>query len=385
MVTTNFSKVSGYTYNNNAVTSLSTGETYTYDADGNMISRVEGGLTYTQVFDAENRLVSVTVGGQTTQFVYDGDGNLVEKIKPDGSKTIYVGSVYEVGKNSSGVVTSTITYYPAGGAMRINGTLYYVLKDRLGSAFVTTDGSGNIVGQMRYYASGETLISSGGMLTDRLFTGQRQLADLNVYQFGARFYSPKLGRFLSADPFIPMLFNPQSLNRFSYVLNNPVNFVDPSGYILTSRLAGCDVDYLGSCSSYLSATTSTSYNTGSGGGGGGEGGEGGGGTTSTVPTAVNVTYVNPTINNLYAGTPLPPTATPDYVAVPTPPMLTPEPWQIQVQIIPSPTDEPYVFPHPPEPIDPDKACVFCASSAPEIGGVWIGAGGPFNVAKMLLK
>jgi YD repeat-containing protein len=40
-----------------------------------VITRVEGGLTYTQTFDAENRLVSVTVNGQTTQFVYDGDGN----------------------------------------------------------------------------------------------------------------------------------------------------------------------------------------------------------------------------------------------------------------------------------------------------------------------
>jgi YD repeat-containing protein len=54
-----------------------------------MMTRVEGGLTYTQTFDAENRLISVTVSGQTTQFVYDGDDNLVKKIKPDNSKTIY--------------------------------------------------------------------------------------------------------------------------------------------------------------------------------------------------------------------------------------------------------------------------------------------------------
>jgi YD repeat-containing protein len=76
-----------------------------------MITRVEGGLTYTQTFDAENRLISVTVSGQTTQFIYDGDGNLVKKIKPDGSKTIYVGGVYAVEKTSG-----TVTYYPAAGA-----------------------------------------------------------------------------------------------------------------------------------------------------------------------------------------------------------------------------------------------------------------------------
>jgi YD repeat-containing protein len=85
--------------------SLDMGETCTYDANGNMTSRVEGGLTYTQTFNAVNLLVSVVVSGQTTQFVYDGDGNLVKKIKPDGSKTIYVGGVYEVDKTSGGSVT----------------------------------------------------------------------------------------------------------------------------------------------------------------------------------------------------------------------------------------------------------------------------------------
>lgn len=48
----------------------------------------------------ENCLIYVTVNGQTTQFIYDGDGNLIKKIKPDGSKAIYVGGIYEVDKTS---------------------------------------------------------------------------------------------------------------------------------------------------------------------------------------------------------------------------------------------------------------------------------------------
>ena len=145
------------------MTALSTGETYTYDANGNMITRVEGGLTYNQTFDAENRLISMTVSGQTTQFIgacpergrRDGDGNLVKKIKPDGSKTLYVGGIYsipfgdEVDKASGGSVTRTVTYYPAAGAMRINSTLYYILKDPLGSASVVTDASGTILGEQQ--------------------------------------------------------------------------------------------------------------------------------------------------------------------------------------------------------------------------------------------
>jgi hypothetical protein len=51
------------------VASLSSGETYTYDANDNMTQRVENGLTYTQTFNIENQLISVTVGGQTTQFI----------------------------------------------------------------------------------------------------------------------------------------------------------------------------------------------------------------------------------------------------------------------------------------------------------------------------
>ena len=85
-------------------------------ASAGVTARVEGGLTYTQIFDAENRLISVTVSGQTTQFIYDGDGNLVKKIKPDGSKTIYVAGIYEVDKTSGGAVTGTKPYYPVAGA-----------------------------------------------------------------------------------------------------------------------------------------------------------------------------------------------------------------------------------------------------------------------------
>ena len=100
----------------------------------------------------QNRLISVAVGGQTTTFIYDGDGNLVKKINPNGSKTLYVGGIYEVDKASGGSVTRTVTYYPVAGAMRIDSTHYYILKDHLGSASVVTNNSGTILGTQRYYS-----------------------------------------------------------------------------------------------------------------------------------------------------------------------------------------------------------------------------------------
>jgi RHS repeat-associated protein len=89
----------------------------------------------------------VTVSGLTTQFVYDGDGKPVKQINPDASKTIYIDGVYEEDWSPGGAVTHTRVYYPAGGAMRIDGTLYYVLKHQLGSASVVTDANGNTVGE----------------------------------------------------------------------------------------------------------------------------------------------------------------------------------------------------------------------------------------------
>jgi hypothetical protein len=109
--------------------------------------------------------------------------------------------------------------------MRIGGTLYYVLKDHLSSASVVTDSTGAIVSgsEQRYYPYGESRLT-GTMLTDKLFTGQRDVG-LGIYHYGARFraappqrsgagYSPKLGRFLSPDSIVPDPFNPQDQNSF---------------------------------------------------------------------------------------------------------------------------------------------------------------------------
>ena len=238
-----------YNYSNSAhkhaVTGLSSGETYSYDANGNMTQRVEGGLTYTQNFNAENQLTSVTVSGQTTSFYYDPDGNLLGKVKPDGSGTLYLGGLYEVDLTSVGVTTKKTSYYP-GGAMRVDivggpNTLYYSLRDHLGSASTLLDASGNLVtnGEQRYYPFGESRLTSADLKTDHLFTGQLSVGLGGIYHYGARMYSPRLGRFLSADTIVPEPSDPQALNRFSYTYNNPVKYIDPSGHD-PSELDACN-------------------------------------------------------------------------------------------------------------------------------------------------
>jgi RHS repeat-associated protein len=71
-------------------------------------------------------------------------------------------------------------------------------------------------------------ISSGTLPTDKQFTGQR-LDETGLYYYGARYYDANIGRFISPDTIVPNPANPQSLNRYSYCINNPLKIIDPSG------------------------------------------------------------------------------------------------------------------------------------------------------------
>jgi len=69
-----------------------------------------------------------------------------------------------------------------------------------------------------------------GLPTDRRFTGQRREAGLGLYDYGARYYDPALGRFIQADTMVPSPANPQTLNRYAYTRNNPIKYNDPTGH-----------------------------------------------------------------------------------------------------------------------------------------------------------
>jgi len=102
--------------------------------------------------------------------------------------------------------------------------------DHLGRASLATTVTGTLVSQRRSLPYGETRWSSGPFPTDRRCTGQREEVTLGLYDYGARFYSPSLGRFISADSIVPEASNPQSFNRYSYVLGNPLKYVDSTGH-----------------------------------------------------------------------------------------------------------------------------------------------------------
>jgi RHS repeat-associated protein len=110
------------------------------------------------------------------------------------------------------------------------GTLTYLHGDHLGSTSLATDDEGEELYRRGYYPFGEERYAVGVAVTDYGFTGQREEAHIDLIEMGARWYDPYLNRFVSPDSIVPNPANPQSYNRYSYVYNNPLVYVDPSGH-----------------------------------------------------------------------------------------------------------------------------------------------------------
>ena len=89
---------------------------------------------------------------------------------------------------------------------------------------------GELVQRVEYTPFGkERFVLNGSLEENPKFTGQIHDIDTDLYYFNARYYDPTLGRFIQADSIIPDVYNPQSVNPYSYVLNNPLKYIDPSG------------------------------------------------------------------------------------------------------------------------------------------------------------
>jgi RHS repeat-associated protein len=115
---------------------------------------------------------------------------------------------------------------PAGQA----GTVTYLHGDHLGSTSLATDVGGAKVARVLYYPYGEERYREGTLPIDYQFTGQRK-EGFGLYDYQARFYDPYLNRFISPDTIIPDTSNPQDWNRYAYVSNNPLKYVDPTGHV----------------------------------------------------------------------------------------------------------------------------------------------------------
>lgn len=208
---------------------------YTYDVAGNMINN--GGATY--AYDAESELASA--GGYT--YLYDGDGNRIGKTNGASGTLYWYGSPGIVEETDlSGTPQSEYVFF--GGqrvARRDISSLatneYYYFSNQIHSTALITDVNGTIEDDADYYPWGGTLMFSSQLANNYWFSGKLRDQETGLDYFGARYYGNTFGRFTTPDwsakvqgvPYAD--FNdPQSLNLYGYVRDNPISRIDPDGH-----------------------------------------------------------------------------------------------------------------------------------------------------------
>jgi RHS repeat-associated protein len=206
----------------------------TYDAAGRPTTL---GSMHDLIYDIWDRLVAATLAdGTTVKFAYNHAGQRVRKTvhRSTGDEiTHFVEKLFENGPQGirvnvyAGPLLVALKLTPIGGAV----TTAFVLTDHLGSVLAACDPSGRVLQQQMYSPYGLTLRTKGD---HDAFTGVRADTELGLAQFGARYYVPAHGRFLTPDwwvienPLRAIPF-PQSLNAFGYAVGNPLTFRDPAG------------------------------------------------------------------------------------------------------------------------------------------------------------
>jgi RHS repeat-associated protein len=205
----------GYSYDAAGNVTSDGFHTYTYDAEGN-VTAVDGGATAKYIYDALNHRVSETTGGTTQQFAYNAVGQRVSI----WSATLPITPLQE----QYYVGNKRVAYFS-------NSALHFQHQDWTGTERMRSTYNGAIEGSFTSLPFGDAFAASGtdgdpyhyGML-DHDYS-----SDTDHAQF--RQYSSTPGRWMSPDPYRGSYHfrNPQSFNRYSYVLNNPLFFIDPKG------------------------------------------------------------------------------------------------------------------------------------------------------------
>jgi RHS repeat-associated protein len=202
------------------------GVSYIWDSNGNLLN--DGVNTYT--YNHANRLTAVSGPSSAVSFGYNGLGDRLQQIA-GGVTTRYA---LDLNNSLSQVLSDGSNTYLYGldriGQQNIVGWQYY-FGDALGSVRQLANPAGTIIQARNYEAFGKPLGAAGNPLTKYGYTGEWSDAT-NLIYLRARYYDPATGRFLSKDPVRGLASLPQTLNPYTYAINNPIQYIDPSGKIV---------------------------------------------------------------------------------------------------------------------------------------------------------
>ncbi|PQQ65382.1 hypothetical protein B9R14_00410 [Acetivibrio saccincola] len=228
---------------------LTEGESkYSYDDNGNLISKTGPDETTIYEYDYENRLIlskTTTIQGiNRVEYTYDVFGNRVQKVIDEVNvinyvvdlNTLYARVLEE--RDADGNLIAAYVHSDMGVILQSrNGVKSYYHYDGLGSTRLLTDETQSITDTYTYDAFGNIISSTGNTVNEFLFTGEQYDANIGFYYLRARYMDPSVGRFITADPFGGFMFEPLSLHKYLYANADPVNKIDPSGYFSIQELA----------------------------------------------------------------------------------------------------------------------------------------------------
>ncbi len=217
---------------------------YGWDGNGNLASKAEPGKTTLYRFDPQNRLIDMRSGATQADaqaatpaisYAYDAAGNRVRKggANATGYLIDSAGAYAQVAieTSASGTATAYVRGHQLIRQTKLNGTTQqdiFPMHGHLGTSLGAVDVDGNLIEQINADAFG-VLEQSAGSEQTHLYTGEYWDQDAQLLYLRARWYDPRNGQFISADPFEGKQNDPRSLNRYSYAHNDPVRNTDPSG------------------------------------------------------------------------------------------------------------------------------------------------------------
>jgi len=203
-------------YSNNRLTAITN---LTYDAAGNLTNEGTGGHTYT--YNGKNQITQVDSGSGAT-YMYDGEGRRVKRTVNSVSTFYFYGL--------GGIISEFSTTGVATGASTSDKTNYQT-SDRQGTAALLIAGNGLVVENNRTLPYGELWRPLDTSTTTKKYTTFERDSETNLDYAKDRYFANNLGRMQSVDSGPMELFDPRSLNRYVYTMNDPVNYTDPSGAI----------------------------------------------------------------------------------------------------------------------------------------------------------